>query len=96
MISWIKREKKYRIPLIVFVAVIGLMTIFGDRGLIRVYKLSQERDSMRGQNEQIKGENAAMKDEISKLKSDYRYIEMIARKDLGMVEKNEMVYKFEK
>ena len=78
------------------VAIIALLTIFGDRGLIRIYKLSKERDSIKTYNEQIREENASMKDEIHRLKTDDKYIEIIARKELGMVGKNELVYQFEK
>jgi cell division protein FtsB len=96
MAFWTGKKKKYFIPLLLFVVVIGLMTILGDRGLIRIYKLSKERDVIRMYNEKSKADNAATRDEIERLKNDNRYIEMVARKELGMVGKNEMVYQFEK
>ena len=89
-------KKKYFISLSLFVAIVGLLTIFGDRGLIRVYKLSKERDSIKNYNEKIKAENTAMKEEMELLKNDDKYIELIARKELGMVGRNELVYQFEK
>jgi len=92
--GWNKR--KYFISLSLFVAIVGLLTIFGDRGLIRVYKLSKERDSIKNYNERIKAENTAMKEEMELLKTDDKYIELIARKELGMVGRNELVYQFEK
>ena len=95
MAFW-RRKKIYLSPLLIIIAIIALLTIFGDRGLIRIYKLSQERDSIKTYNEQIRAENAAMKDEIHRLKTDDKYIESIARKELGMVGKNELVYQFEK
>ena len=95
MTFW-RRKKLYFSPLLIVVAIIALLTIFGDRGLIRIYKLSKERDSIKTYNEQIREENASMKDEIHRLKTDDKYIEIIARKELGMVGKNELVYQFEK
>ena len=89
-------KKKYFISLSLFVAIVGLLTIFGDRGLIRVYKLSKERDSIKNYNEKIKAENTAMKEEMELLKTDDKYIELIARKELGMIGTNELVYQFEK
>ena len=89
-------KKKYFISLSLFVAIVGLLTIFGDRGLIRVYKLSKERDSIKNYNEKIKAENTAMKEEMELLKNDDKYIELIARKELGMIGTNELVYQFEK
>ena len=89
-------KKKIFISLSLFVAIVGLLTIFGDRGLIRVYKLSKERDSIKNYNEKIKAENTAMKEEMELLKNDDKYIELIARKELGMIGRNELVYQFEK
>ncbi len=96
MAFWRRKKKIYFIPLLIVVAIIGLLTIFGDRGLISIYKLSKERDSIKDYNEKIKEKNIAMRDEIQRLKTDDRYIEMIARKEFGMVGKNELVYQFEK
>jgi cell division protein FtsB len=95
MAFW-RRKKIYFSPLLIVISIIALLTIFGDRGLIRIYKLSKERDSIKTYNEKIREESAAMKDEIHRLKTDDKYIEMIARKELGMVGKNELVYQFEK
>jgi len=95
MAFW-RRKKIYFSPLLIVISIIALLTIFGDRGLIRIYKLSKERDSIKTYNEQIREENAAMKDEIHRLKTDDKYIEIIARKELGMVGKNELVYQFDK
>ena len=95
MAFW-RRKNIYFSPLLIVISIIALLTIFGDRGLIRIYKLSKERDSIKTYNEQIREENAAMKDEIHRLKTDDKYIEMVARKELGMIGKNELVYQFEK
>ena len=96
MAFWRRKKKIYFIPLLIVIAIISLLTIFGDRGLIRIYKLSKERYSIKTYNEKIKEDNIAMRDEIQRLKTDDKYIEMIARKELGMVGKNELVYQFEK
>lgn len=96
MVLKIGKGKKYFIPLLLFVVIIVLLTIFGDRGLVRVYKLSKENNSMKDYNAKIKAENSAMREEIERLKTDDKYIEMIARKELGMVGKDEVVYRFEK
>ena len=96
MIIWARKKKWYFIPLLVFVVMTALLTIFGNRGLIRVYKLSKERDSINVYNGKLKAENDALGEEIQRLKADNKYIEMIARKEMGMIGKNEMVYQFEK
>ena len=96
MTVWARKKKWYFIPLLVFVVMTALLTIFGNRGLIRVYKLSKERDSLKAYNGKVKAENDALGEEIQRLKTDNKYIEMIARKEMGMIGKNEVVYQFEK
>jgi len=96
MIIWARKKKWYFIPLLVFVVITAWLTIFGNRGLIRVYKLSKERDSINVYNGKLKAENDALGEEIQRLKADNKYIEMIARKEMGMIGKNEVVYQFEK
>lgn len=95
MIPW-AGKKRYFIPLLLFVVIIVMLTIFGDKGLIRIYKLSQERDFIKNENERIKADNAEMREEARRLKTDNKYIEMVARKELGMIGKNEVLYQFEK
>ena len=96
MIIWARKKKWYFIPLLVFVVITAWLTIFGNRGLIRVYKLSKERDSINVYNGKLKAENDVLGEEIQRLKADNKYIEMIARKEMGMIGKNEVVYQFEK
>ncbi|OGP09113.1 MAG: hypothetical protein A2056_00060 [Deltaproteobacteria bacterium GWA2_42_85] len=90
------KKKKHYILLSLFVVILFFITIFGERGLIRLYKLSRERDSILGYKKKIETENASLRNEIDLLKNDDKYIEVVARKELGMIGKNELVYQFEK
>ena len=87
------KKKEHSITLRLFVmGVISLLIIFGGKGLIHIYHLSKERDFTKNYNEKIKAENMAMKNETQQLKNDNKYIEMIARKELGMIGKDELFY----
>ncbi|MFQ5736770.1 MAG: septum formation initiator family protein [Thermodesulfobacteriota bacterium] len=84
-------RKKY-----VFLAVVFLIAgfaVFGDKGLLDVYKLKRERDGIISYNRALEKENATLERDIRLLKTDKRYIGFIARKELGMIGKNEIVYK---
>ncbi len=80
--------------LLIFVFMGGLLIIFGDRGLIDNYRLSQRLHDLKSQNEQLLQENKKTQQIISLLKEDLTYIEMIARRELGMTGKGELVYRF--
>ena len=69
-------------------------TVFGDRGLLRIYHLSKEKQEVQGRFETLKGENQKLVREVDALKNDRRYLESIARRDFGMVRKNEIIYQF--
>jgi len=69
-------------------------TIFGERGLLRIYHLNQEKEDVQKRASALQLENDQLKREIEALKSDRRYLESIARKDFGLVRKNEIIYQF--
>lgn len=69
-------------------------TVFGDKGLLRIYELKQDKARIEARLTTTRGENEKMKREIVALKSDRRYLESIARRDLGLVRSNEVIYQF--
>lgn len=76
------------------VIITGLLTVFGERGLVKAYRLTTERDDIRAKVEKLKRENQYLRGELTSLRSDRRYVENIARKDLGLVREGETVYRF--
>ena len=87
------QKKMYFIPA-GCIAFILFFTVFGDRGLLRIYELKQDKARIDGRLMDVKGENEKLKREVVSLKTDHHYIESIARKDFGLVRGNEVVYQF--
>lgn len=83
----------YLIPLgcVLFIL---FFTVFGDRGLLRIFELRQDKARIENRLGEIRNENENLKREIVALKTDRRYIESIARKDFGLVRANEVIYQF--
>jgi len=71
-----------------------LLAVFGDRGLMDVLKLRGERDVILNTNKALEGENSLLETKIALLKKDRRYIGQIARDELGMIGRNEIIYRF--
>lgn len=69
-------------------------TVFGDKGLLRIYELRHDKSRINTRLTDTKVENEKLKLEIVALKTDRRYLESIARKDLGLVRSNEIIYQF--
>ncbi len=72
-----------------------LYTCFGERGLIRVLVLKKELKEIESCNQNIRAESVALKESIYRLKNDKRYVERIAREELGLVKTEELIYFFE-
>ncbi len=69
-------------------------TVFGERGLLRIYEMRQEKQRIDTKVTELQTENDKLRMEIASLHTDRDYLERIARKDLGLVEPNEVIYQF--
>ena len=70
--------------------------LFGDRGVLRLFKTYHHRTDLQLKVEQLVAENQRLKESIEALQNDHATIERIARQELGMVRKDEIVYQFPK
>jgi cell division protein FtsL len=89
--------KKKRILLLILISllILGLFTFFGEKGIFHLFSLQKELARIKGINLKLNEENQNLREEVKRLKSDKRYIEEIARKELGMVKENEIIYQFD-
>ena len=79
--------------LIVFVLLMSALITFGDRGLIDNYRMNEKLMALKKVNHGTTLENIALKKNITFLREDPSYIEMMARNELGMVKKGDLVYR---
>ena len=68
------------------------MGIFGKKGLVDLYKLKKAYAEVVEANKEIARENKSFLNEINRLKNDLSYVESVARKDLGFVTKEEIIF----
>ncbi len=79
---------------IALIFAITLLAVFGDKGLTDVWRLKHARDDILKTNRVLEGENRGLEKKIALLKKDKRYIEEIARDELGMIGPNDVIYRF--
>lgn len=79
--------------LVIFFSLL-LCIIFGERGAIDLYRLKSESDQLARIAGDLKKENQKLYRNIERLKNDAEYIEEIAREELGMVARDEIIYQF--
>ena len=79
--------------LLLFLILMGSVILFGSRGILDNYRLNQKLLDIQKSNGEIVVKNDALKKEILLLRNDMRYIEKVARDELGMVRRNDRVYR---
>ncbi len=72
---------------------LGFLFVIGwsERGAVDLYQLRIERDRLHETNLELKKKNDALYRAIQRLKHDHDFAESIARRELGMVGKDEVV-----
>ena len=73
-----------------------MFTLFGENGLTDLYRLKTERDILLKKNHELIQKNLSLYREIERLKNDPEYVENVARNELGVIGKDEVVIKVKK
>ena len=80
-------------PLALVALLLGF-ALFGERGILHMLKLSGQKAGLTQKIAEFEAQNYDLRIEIAALRSDRRYIERIARTELGMVRDDELVFQF--
>jgi cell division protein FtsB len=90
----IKRQK-ITLALVFFAMfILLLVVILGDKGWVELRRLQHTHQALIKGNTLLTQENSKMYDTIDRLQNDPEYIENIARRELGMIRSNELIFKF--
>ena len=95
MLNGAMRRRKLFLLILSLLVLLGLLTFFGDKGILHLLRLEKELTRIREANTKIEEENRKLKDEVRRLQSEKRYIEEIARRELGMIKEGEIIYQFD-
>ena len=88
--------KKYAILTLGFLVLALGVTVFANGGLLHIYYLYQQKARLERVNLEIKEKNRELAREVEALKNNQVYLESIARQELGLVKKGDIVFQFEK
>ncbi len=88
------RKRAVPVWFIVLVLLLLGFALFGDRGVLRVYKAYLQKTELEEKIVALEKTNAELRREIDALRNDLKAIEAIARRELGMVRPDEQVYQF--
>lgn len=81
------------IPIVLILIILGF-ALFGKKGILRTLQASRHHAALEAEVQKQEEIIRQLKEEIQSLRSDRQYIEGIARRELGMVKEDELVYQF--
>ena len=84
---------KFSFITLLFLALIVAWLGFGERGFIHLYRMEKERQAYLARIRHLEKQNQQLLGQIDQLRTDKDYIESVARRELGLVKDNEIIYK---
>jgi len=79
-----------------FAVLLFVWLTFGPNGLLDLRKMQKQKEESGVVIEEMKEKNKELIAEIRRLRGDPQYLESVARKELGLVRENEVIYRFKK
>lgn len=90
-----KSERRWLLYICLAFLSLGLIWItFSNHGVLRYFQLKEETRLVKEENMKLQEENQRNRQEIDNLKNDPAFLEEIARKEFGLIKKNEIVFTF--
>ena len=87
------QKKIIKLMLLLGLLVLLITFFFGDHGLYNLYTLKSERKRIQAEIDYLRNQRITLEDEKTRLKTDYKYIEEMAREKYRMAKKREKVFK---
>ncbi|MBT8342667.1 MAG: septum formation initiator family protein [Desulfatitalea sp.] len=72
-----------------------MVIIFGDNGLVELRRMQTTHKTLVKRNDRLNQKILKMYRAIDRLQTDPAFIESVARKELGMVRSDEIIFQFE-
>jgi cell division protein FtsB len=89
------RKKSLLLLFLSLLLILGFLTFFGNKGILHLLRLQKELARIKEMNVKMEEENRKLREEVRRLQYEKRYIEEIARKELGLVKEGEIIYQFD-
>lgn len=74
--------------------VLLLIIVFGDNGLVELNRLQGTHNALLQKNADVTQENLRLYSVINRLQNDPAVVESVARRELGMIRSDELIFKF--
>ena len=89
-----KTQKQFIQGLVLLICLsLIIVFIFGDHGLLKLYKIKSQRKTIQTHIAQLRNEREKAKEKKNKIENDLNYIEKLAREKYKMVKPGEKIFK---
>ena len=89
-----KTQKQFIQGLVLLICLsLIIVFIFGDHGLLKLYKIKSQRKKIQTHIAQLRNEREKAKEKKQKIENDINYIEKMAREKYKMVKPGEKIFK---
>ncbi len=86
--------RKIPIVPVVLIALLLGFALFGEKGILQALQYTRHKNALQAEVDKQTAIAAELRSEIDALRNDLRAVENIARRELGMVKDDEIVYQF--
>ena len=93
-ILWERHQRWLRILPWVGLFLLFISGLLGDRGILRLHQLKQEQERLEASIREQEKTKLELTREVRALHGDPKYLEQLARDELGLVRPGEVVYQF--
>ena len=93
-VSIAKTQKQFIQGLVLLICLsLIIVFIFGDHGLLKLYKIKSQRKTIQTHIAQLRDEREKAKEKKNKIENDINYIEKMAREKYKIVKPGEKIFK---
>jgi len=91
----LKKTLMLYLPILAVSAML-LLIFFGDKGIMDLKIMKMKNERIVQKNNALVQKNISLRQKVVRMKDDPVFIENVARKDLGLIKKDEIILKLEK
>ncbi len=93
-----KLRRMLKIPLILlcFAVPVSGWIWLGEGGMVHLRRTEVERQASLDRIRKLAAENQALIEEVRRFRTDMKYVESVARKELNLIRENEVIYRLGK
>ena len=94
-----RRQRRHQILWFSIAAVVAgyfaILLVFSERGLMKLLEVGRTHRHLTEEIQRLEGQNEELRRRAQALKNDPDEIEAIARQELGLAKKGELIYQFQ-